>query len=46
MPLYQIVLRLARNPGFPEGDDKQGYVLVAPLDSRDQLEPDAWRENR
>ena len=46
MSLYQIVLRLARNPGFPDGDDRQGYVLVAPLDSGDRLDPDTWRENR
>lgn len=46
MSLHQIVLRLARNPGFPEGDDKQGYVFVAPLDSKDRLDPNAWRENR
>jgi hypothetical protein len=46
MSLYQIVLKLARNPGFPDGDDNQGYTIVAPLDSSDHLDPDAWRENR
>ncbi len=46
MALTRIVMRLARNPdaGFPDGDDKQGYVLVAPLDSEGRLDPDAWRE--
>jgi hypothetical protein len=46
MSMYQIVLRLARNPGYPNGDDSQGYVLVAPLDASDQLDAAAWRENR
>ena len=44
--LYQIVLRLARNPGFPDGDEGQGYVLVAPLDSDQKLDPQAWRQNQ
>lgn len=46
MSLYQIVLRLARNPGFPEGDDSQGYVLIAPLDAQDRLDPVVWRQTR
>ncbi|MBR9835222.1 MAG: hypothetical protein GYB42_08550 [Alphaproteobacteria bacterium] len=46
MPLRRIVLRLARNPGFPEGDDKQGYVIVAPLDGEGQIDLEAWRANR
>jgi hypothetical protein len=45
MSLYQIILRLARNPGFPEGDDSQGYVIIAPLDANDCLDPEGWREN-
>jgi hypothetical protein len=44
--MYQVVLRLARNPGFPEGDDGQGYVLVAPLDKDDRLDVKAWRASR
>jgi hypothetical protein len=43
--LHQIVLRLARNPGFPEGDDGQGYVLIAPLDAEQKLDAKAWRKN-
>lgn len=43
--LHQIVLRLARNPGFPEGDDGQGYVLIAPLDADQKLDAKAWRKN-
>ena len=46
MALYQIVLRLARNPGFPEGDPDQGYTLVAPLDAEDRLDPVEWRLHR
>ena len=46
MALYQIILRLARNPGFPEGDDCQGYMLVAPLDAQDRLDPVEWRLHR
>lgn len=46
MSLYQIVLRLARNPGFPDGDERQGYVLVAPLDTADQLDVQGWRDQR
>jgi len=46
MPLYQIVLRLARNPGFPAGDDSQGYVVVAPLDANDHLDAVEWRDHR
>jgi hypothetical protein len=46
MSLFQIILRLARNPAFPAGDDSQGYVIVAPLDANDHLDPEGWRENR
>lgn len=46
MSLYQIVLRLARNPGFPAGDDHQGYTMVAPLDDSDRLDPREWRDHR
>ncbi|MFC6197263.1 hypothetical protein [Ponticaulis profundi] len=44
MQLKQIVLRLARNPGFPEGDHDQGYVIVAPLDNDARLDTEAWRD--
>ena len=44
--LHQVVLRLARNPGYPEGDEGQGYVLIAPLDADQKLDPDAWRKNQ
>ena len=44
MQLKQIVLRLARNPGFPEGDRDQGYVIVAPLNNDAKLDVDVWRD--
>jgi hypothetical protein len=46
MAMYQVIMRLARNPGFPDGDDSQGYVLVAPLDAADRLDAGEWRDNR
>lgn len=46
MSLHQIVLKLARNPGFPGGDETQGYVLIAPLDSQSRLDLGEWRKNR
>ena len=46
MSMYQIVLRLGRNPGYPAGDDSQGYVLTAPLDAADRLDAGEWRQNR
>ena len=46
MSLTQVVLRLARNPGYPDGDSQQGYVITAPLDSSDRLSEAGWREQR
>jgi hypothetical protein len=46
MALTQVVLRLARNPGYPEGDPAQGYVITAPLTADGHLDPNAWREAR
>ncbi len=44
--LTQVVLRLARNPGFPNGDISQGYVIQAPLDREGRLSVDEWRQMR
>ena len=46
MALYRITLRLSRNPdaGFPDGDDRFGYVMVAPLDSDGMLDASNWSE--
>ena len=46
MVLNRITLRLARNPGMPEGDDRQGYVITAPLDSDGHIDLEAWRAHR
>lgn len=48
MGLMRVVMRLGRNPdaGFPDGDDRQGYVVVAPLDGNGKLDLDLWRQNK
>ena len=46
MSLKRITLRLARNPGYPEGDSHQGYTLIAPLDSAGHLDTEIWRRHR
>ncbi|MGA0604084.1 hypothetical protein ACO2Q3_25490 [Caulobacter sp. KR2-114] len=44
MSLSRIVLQMARNPGteFAEGDDRRGYVIVAPLDADGRLDGEAF----
>lgn len=44
--LTRVVLRLGRNPGFPEGDERHGYTLIAPLDADGRLDPALWRAKR
>ena len=48
MALTRIVMRLGRNPdaGYPEGDDRHGYVIHAPLDEDGKLNVDLWRAQR
>ena len=46
MPLKQIVLRLARNPDMPNGDERQGYVFIAPLNAEGLIDLDGWRAHR
>ncbi|MEQ9315884.1 MAG: hypothetical protein RLN72_08520 [Henriciella sp.] len=46
MSFKQIILRLARNPGFPEGDGDRGYVVIAPLTADGHLDLEAWRKDR
>ncbi len=46
MAFKKIVLRLARNPGFPDGDAERGYVLNAPLKTDGTLDLEAWRQDR
>lgn len=46
MSLKRITLRLARNDEFPNGDERQGYVLVAPLDGDGMISLEEWQEHR
>jgi hypothetical protein len=46
MTLTRIILRLARNPGYPEGDDGQGYIITAPLDRQGHLDLAEWQKAR
>lgn len=46
MALSTIIMRLARNPGFPEGDHGRGYTLVVPLTPEGLIDEAAWREER
>jgi hypothetical protein len=42
----QIRIELAREPGHPGGDTRVAYVIVAPLDADDRIDPTLWREHR
>jgi hypothetical protein len=42
----QIRIELAREPGHPEGDSAVAYVIIAPLDADDRIEPALWRGHR
>lgn len=42
----QIRIELAREPGHPEGDAGLAYVIVAPLDANDRIDPKLWRAHR
>ncbi|HEY3031653.1 MAG TPA: hypothetical protein VGJ68_15935 [Bradyrhizobium sp.] len=42
----QIRIELAREPGHPEGDSDVAYVIIAPLDPNDRIDPRLWREHR
>lgn len=46
MQLTRVILRLARNPGYPDGDSARGYAIVAPLDADGRLDVELWRENK
>lgn len=46
MTLQRITMRLARNEDYPDGDDNQGYVIVAPLTADGHLDLEAWRDHR
>jgi hypothetical protein len=42
----KIRIELAREPGHPEGDAGVAYVIVAPLDATDRIDPELWRTHR
>jgi hypothetical protein len=42
----QIHIELAREPGHPEGDAGIAYVIIAPLDADDRIDPTLWRQHR
>ena len=42
----QIRIELAREPGHPQGDTGFAYVIIAPLDTSDRIDPALWREYR
>jgi hypothetical protein len=42
----QIRIELAREPGHPEGERAVAYIIVAPLDSEDRIDPKLWRAHR
>ena len=46
MSLKTIRLELARSHEFPEGSDRHGYVLKAPLTRAGQLDADAWKKQK
>lgn len=42
----QFRLALAREPDHPEGDADVAYIIVAPMDSKDRINAELWREYR
>lgn len=46
MALKRIRLELAREKDHPEGDPREGYELIAPLDSQDRFCRDEWQASR
>jgi hypothetical protein len=44
--MQSISLRLARSHDHPQGSDRYGYDLLAPLDPSGRLDAEGWRENR
>ncbi len=46
MKLTRVIMRLARNPGYPDGDASRGYTIVAPLDADGHLDVELWRANK
>ena len=45
MPLYNVRLEMAREPGFPNGNPNRGYMLVLPLDGDMKIDGDEWKKH-
>jgi hypothetical protein len=41
-----ITLWLARSPSYPEGSERHGYNILAPLDAEGRIDVETWRRNR
>ncbi len=46
MTLSEIRIEMARNPEFPDGSAAHGYEFVAPLNSADHIDAEAWHQLR
>lgn len=44
--LQRISLHLGRTASHPEGSDRDGYEITAPLDAEGRLDADEWRAER
>mgnify|MGYP001619327543 CR=1 FL=1 len=42
MSLKRVLMTMARNPGFPNGDSRYGYEFIAPLTPDGRLDAGAW----
>jgi hypothetical protein len=42
----QLRIELAREPDHPRGEASVAYVIVAPLDANDRIDPTLWRQHR
>ena len=45
MPLYNVRLEMAREPGFPEGNKNRGYNLVLPLGDDMKIDGAEWKKH-
>ncbi len=46
MTLSKIRIEMARSPEFPDGSAAHGYEFVAPLNSADHIDAEAWHQLR
>lgn len=42
----KVSLRLAREPGHPQGSQQHGYDLVVPLTATGRIESEKWKSHR